>query len=198
MFKAGYDHKMLIALHKELTTWKTGQLRLHCLSQYDEQVQSVLKAQRRLGWKQFLEGLLVQEWHTYTTQILDPTEHPVYASTISKAIKAGWQLIHNTWTARNTQLHLTDRIHEVEGRTELLQAIEVEWNIGLSCLPHNDFGYLFTMSKQTLATKSLTCQKDWLAMIKKGRELHRDHNRVQDAFTHPGALRTWIGLDKEN
>ena len=49
----------------------------------------------------------------------------------------------NIWEARNKQLHETDRIKDLEGKKEIMEAIEAEYELGLRYLPAYGFSYLF-------------------------------------------------------
>jgi len=52
-----------------------------------------------------------------------------------------WEMIHTLWMERNEQLHKTDRIHELHGKQNLLQAIRAEHEIGISTLPFHMNAY---------------------------------------------------------
>ena len=111
-------------------------------------------------------------------------------------IKKGWNLIFGIWEERNQRLHQTENILDIEGRQELLTAMTNEWSLGLSVLPASDYGYLFTKPLTFLQNQSLDWQKDWVATVKQGRELYRDHHRIDDGFSRQGPLREWIGMSK--
>ena len=113
-----------------------------------------------------------------------------------RMITKGWDLIFNVWEERNHRLHHTNHIFDLEGKKELLIAMEHEWRLGLSCLPASDYGYFFTKPLSVLRQQSLDWQKDWLATVKQGRELYRDHHMLTDDFSKQGPLRDWIGMTK--
>mmetsp|Transcript_11929 Transcript_11929/g.14799 ORF Transcript_11929/g.14799 Transcript_11929/m.14799 type:complete len:100 (-) Transcript_11929:158-457(-) len=52
-----------------------------------------------------------------------------------------WEMIHTLWMERNEQLHKTERIHELHGKQQLLQAIRLEHEIGRGTLPVHMNGY---------------------------------------------------------
>jgi hypothetical protein len=97
-------------------------------------------------------------------------------------IKAQVQLLQCVWDQRNKQLHETNRIHELEGLPELIQSIRTEWSLGIGTLPAVDFSHLFSITLDTLLSKSIDSQKDWLSVIKLGQRLHQDPNLVDDGF----------------
>ena len=100
------------------------------------------------------------------------------------------------WEERNSKVHDTDRIKDLEGRPQLVAAIHTEWAIGASILPASDFAYLFRIKKQDILGKSIDFMKSWLAIIRQGRELYKDPKLPVDDFSHTGALRSWLGLPK--
>ncbi len=195
LYKCGLDLKILLPLYKELMSWKQGEHpnTVHSLSSYEDDVRQVLQAQRVIGWKQFLEGLWATEWERYVTA---HNTHPLKTAEniIGKCIQKNWDLIFNLWEGRNKRLHETDHIADLEGRTELITAIHGELRVGIGCLPTVEYRYLFTMPKQRILNKSLEWQKGWLSTIKMGREIYRDHHRINDDFSKKGTLRNWLGM----
>ena len=191
LIQIGIDTTTIKGIRDELILWKEGSN--DSCSSGDEQIDKLLTSQRKLGWKQFMEGLLSNQWYNLLITNNDYNRYKVIAI-MSKIIRANWEFIFNIWTERNSKLHDTDRIKEFEGRPDLIEAIKNERRIGISRLPHNDFGYLFTMKEDTLFSRSLEGMKDWLAIIRGGRELHNDPKTPQDQFSRQGPLREWIGL----
>ena len=98
------------------------------------------------------------------------------------------------WTGRNQQLHNSERIKDMEGKHELKEAIRKEFSIGLSRLPTYEFAYLFEIKLRTLLKKSFEYMKEWLSIVKQGRIVHRDPNKVDDKFEKKGPLRESLGL----
>ena len=80
------------------------------------------------------------------------------------------------------------------GKKEIIDAIEAEFDIGLSGLPAYEFSYLFRPKLEELASKTLESMREWLSIIKQGRITHRDRNRVIDNFAREGALKRSLGL----
>ncbi len=113
-------------------------------------------------------------------------------------IKTNVELLQSIWTGRNKQLHETNKIQELEGLPELQESIRTEWTIGISVLPAVNFSYLFLTDLQTLVSKHIDSQKDWLALIKLGRSLHNDPNTNHDGFSVKGPLSRWIGITDDN
>jgi hypothetical protein len=85
----------------------------------------------------------------------------------------------------------------MEGLPELIRSIRTEWSIGISTLPAVDFSHLFSHTIDDLLNKSIDSQKDWLAVIKLGRRLHKDPNTHYDGFSRKGPLSRWIGISDD-
>ena len=50
---------------------------------------------------------------------------------------------------------------------------------------------------QVLITKSIDYLKDWILIIRQGRQLHKDLKYIMDKFSTSTALQQWIGLQQE-
>jgi hypothetical protein len=161
--------KAIVAIMKELQAWRENLPDLD-IEHLSPSLSSVIINQRKIGWKQFLEGLLAKEWIKYQTNHYSQINSKKTGLTWSKKIfRFHVILLQRIWTGRNKQLHNTNRIHELEGLPELVHSICTEWSIGLSTLPAVDFSHLFSRSLEELLQKSIKSQKDWLAVIKLGR-----------------------------
>ena len=114
----------------------------------------------------------------------------------SKCIRAIHTFTWNIWNDRNTQLHHTDRIKEMEGRFPLEIAIRREWYIGLGRLPASEFAYLLSGSIDRLLESSLPSMRRWLAVIRNGRILLDKDNVISDEFMTNESLRKWVGIIK--
>jgi hypothetical protein len=189
--------RAIIAIMKELQAWRE-QLPFPNIDNLSPALHTVISNQRYIGWKQFLEGLLAQEWIKY--------QHDHYIQNHSKKTGLTWSkkiirlhvnLLQKVWTGRNNQLHKTNMIHEMEGLPELILSIRTEWAIGISILPAVDFSHLFSTPLEALLQKSIESQKDWLAVIKLGRRLHNDPNLHSDNFSSKGPLSRWIGISDD-
>ena len=197
LYKIGLSTSLLLPLKDELMIWKIGQSTTTTYTPQhhrDYECDQLLRKQKTLGWNQFLEGLYISEWKEYIDSICP--ERYSTDKLLSKMIKLGWDFLFGIWDERNQRLHQTDHILDLEGRKELLLAMEQEWRLGLSLLPASDYGYLFVKPLRYLQQQSLDWQKDWVATVKQGRELYQDHRRIDDDFNKQGPLRDWIGMSK--
>ena len=76
----------------------------------------------------------------------------------------------------------------MEGRQEIINAIKAEYDVGLSRLPAYGFSYMFKKKQEELTTTSMDNMIHWLSIIKQGRIVYKDPNRIKDDFFEPGAL----------
>ena len=201
-----YDHQ-LIKLHTcyylrkaiiyELLSWRRNSLQQPpTLSHADETLKEAILEQRQLGWKVFLEGLVSVKIVNYQKAYHQQSDKShLHFSWPKKAIKAGWNMITTMWEHRNTFLHQSDIIEDLEGLTILNNTIQMEHNKGLSKLPMLEFSHLFRLSMHELMEKSLEGKKDWLVTVRLGRNLYNDTSSP-DEFETNLTLRNWIGLPK--
>ena len=91
------------------------------------------------------------------------------------------------WIGRKEQIHKTDKIKDLEGRKELIKAIQ---EVGLSRLPVYGFSFMFKKKQNELVKESMDSMKTWLSIIKHGRIVHLDPKQIQDEFDMEGALQT--------
>jgi hypothetical protein len=186
---------LLVTIRYDLIAWKLNNNKQASLDLLNTYQRSVITEQRLIGWKQFLEGLYSEKWIQYQDNLFRE-DHSKRSglSWASKAYRAGWNLIFNLWKFRNSKLHETDRILDMEGRKELDNAIIQEWTIGIGSLPAIEFSYLLSGKIEQTLTRSIQHKRSWLAIIRQGRVLHEDPNLIQDEFMTNGALRSSIGL----
>ena len=82
----------------------------------------------------------------------------------------------------------------MEGRQEIIEAIQKEYSIGLGRLPAYGFSGMFKKKEEELIHSSMESMKHWLGIIKQGRIVYKDPNRVTDGFSQPGALQKSLNL----
>jgi exonuclease III len=189
--------KAIVAIMKELQSWREN-LPLPDIDSLDRSLRAAITNQRLIGWRQFLEGLLAQDWIDFQQQhYLEINSKKTGLTWSTKIIKLHTNFLQQIWTGRNNQLHKTQIIQDLEGLPELLQSIRTEWNTGISTLPAVDFSHLFSLGLDNLLRKSVNAQKDWLAVVKLGRLLHQDPNINIDGFSTKGPLSRWIGISDD-
>ena len=173
------------------------------------EIDKVLQAQKKIGWNLFLEGLMAEEMIDY--------QHEYYKSKSSRksgtkwgeaCIRLNWDLIFAMWENRNKKIHDTDVIDLLEGKEELLRALEHEVIKGKGELPAR-FHSSFNITMEEMLKKPLKFQKQWFASIRGAREIHRDRHLREDEFTQRytnprrvnaeskpirNPLREWVGL----
>ena len=80
-------------IRNEIEAWRNNLL-LPTLSNMNESLQDTILAQRKIGWKSFIEGLFTKKWRQYQqeyfTEIESKKGHNLWTS---KAIRACWKYI---------------------------------------------------------------------------------------------------------
>ena len=112
----------------------------------------------------------------------------------SKLIQALWEFTSQVWGDRNSRLHDTEIIKDLEGRKQLEKAIRREWDTGLGNLPAAEFSYLLSGSLETILKRSLFSLRRWLAIVRNRRILLDAQNLITDKFMEDVALQRWIGI----
>ena len=194
LLKLKTNYYLRRAIILELETWRKGN-RIHDMSYADESLQQAIRSQQAIGWRTFLEGLVVQDIITYQHQYLKQCDSNLNGSTWAKrVIQASWKFLLKIWAFRNEKTHEKDNIDALEGIEALEEIITQEWERGLSKLPALEFTHLFRIKKKKLLKKSTEWKKDWLLTVKLGRQLYNDELINKDVFDTNPALREWIGL----
>ena len=151
----------------ELNSWR-DMTPSRSLRHLDPDLTKVILSQRLIGWDKFLEGLICTGMIEYQSDYFLDTESRYHAPTWGvKVIKNCWNILWNIWQARNSQLHHTAHIQDMEGYKELRSSILQEWRIGLGQLPIQEFSHFFKESLQSLLHKGLESQKSWFLTIQK-------------------------------
>ena len=186
--------QLLVAIRNDVMAWRkgyptpaTGHLPLG--------LQRAIFAQRDIGWKQFFEGLVAKHWGAYMSQYYLHKKTKNTGRTWSKRlIKYNWEFTHEIWTSRNTQLHETERVKELEGVSILRQTVMKEWEQGLGRLPAADFSHYFSMKSEELMNFSTDYLKSWLLIVRQGRILMDGRHLLNDEFATSRTLQQWIGI----
>ena len=155
LMKIGTCTRAVMAIRNEIIAWRND-------STYPDtedlgcDLAEVILAQRDLGWRAFLDGLLTTKWAQYQKIHFElrgsKRSHNLW---VSKTIRACWSYNVSIWTARNEQVHKTDRIKDLEGRKEIIKAINNEYRIGLGRLPAYGFSYMFKKDPNELTKSSM-------------------------------------------
>ena len=192
--KIGTSKVLRTVILTELTTWRHNQLPLNT-NTLPLQIQQLIHQQRKLGWKNFLEGVLLKDW-AHQQHNLKNKRYSYQRSRVwsKKLIKLNWWLLQSMWKFCNEKLHNTQVILDREGHKELKLAVTKEWKIELSRLPIRDFAYLFQVKWKKLRDSSTEYMKLWFAKVRLGRELYNDPKLLHDEFSEKGPLRKWAGM----
>ena len=160
------------------------------------EVKNTIQLIRELSYERFLEGLIPVQLISYQEFFFWSDPRSLHPGKLwgKKLFKLIWDMVHSIWTARNAQLHETNRIFELQGLPYVKQAITSEYNLGLHRLPAFEFSMLFSSRLEIVLQRPLPSLKQWLLTIRLGRTLHGGINMIQDEFSINGPLRTWLGL----
>ena len=112
----------------------------------------------------------------------------------ARMYKTVWDCTFTLWEHRNTQLHETKRIADMEGIEQLKQSITKEYAMGIGRLPACDFSHMFRTKLEDLLTKSDEVLQNWFLVIRQGRLLMDSDHLIEDEFQTNKALQKWIGL----
>ena len=182
------------ALFEDIQAWRYG-LPLPDLDDYSQSLQQAVQEQRRIGWKQFFEGLFSKQWarHMNTFYIAQGNYH-TSNKWIRRLTRLAWEVSYKVWESRNSQLHKTQHIQDMEGVPILKQSITNEWKQGLGCLPASEFSSFFSPTLDHILTKSEDYLKQWLLTVRQGRLLLDPRHLIHDEFETSPALRDWVGI----
>ena len=188
---------VITALKEEIRAWRL-QLQSPDLNEYPLLLQQAIIEQRRLGWKQFFEGIISTKWELYMRSYYGATGNYNSSTKWAKQlIQQAWNMTFNIWNERNKQLHETQRIQDLEGVPTLQTSLRMEWQQGLGRLPASEYSGYFTQSLEDIMLKSIDTQKQWLLTVRQGRILLDPTNLIHDEFASSNALQKWLGVSYE-
>ena len=153
----------------------------------------IFRTQMILGWESLLLGLIV-------TPII-VTQQKYYSDLGSRKlgtrwacnlIQKLWHIVHHIWIHRNSILHNTSSIDNLNGIHTLDSAISQEYSTGHNTLPPVYHPY-FQIPCASILSKSVLYKKRWFLVIRTARESQCDFLPI-DAFSTSVSLRQWIGL----
>ena len=185
---------MLLAIRGELQAWRNGN-DYPSIIQYPTAIQRAILQQWQLGWKLFLEGITSQQWQTYMTSYYRGKRSNKNALLwASRLHKYTCELIQTVWEEGNSQLHHTQRIHDMEGVPILQSAIRAEYAKGIGRLPAAEFSHHFRLPIDQMLQTNIDTQKTWLQIIRQTRILMDSSHLIEDEFTTSRALQQWINI----
>jgi hypothetical protein len=87
---------LLVTIRYDLIAWKLNNNKEASLRLLTTSQQNVIKEQRQIRWKQFLEGLISKQWVLYHDEIFKDNQSKQSESAwAAKLYRTGWTLIHN-------------------------------------------------------------------------------------------------------
>ena len=189
------DPYAILAIQRCLIRWRLGHDPSSLDDRYDTTLRKVLQDQHSLGWRCFCDGLIATSWIEYQQKYFrDTKSRRSVRLWASKLIQALWEFTAQVWGDRNSRLHDTEIIKDMEGKQKLEQAIRREWDTGLGNLPAAEFSYLLSGSLETILKRPIFSLRRWLAIVRNGRILLDTTHLITDEFMEDEALRRWIGI----
>ena len=194
LVKIGTCISAVRAIRDEIRSWREN-LPYPSLQHLPEVLVPVILSQRQIGWRSFLEGIYSKEWKRYQEKHFQDINSKRSADLwTSKAIRIGWTYLTTIWQHRNEQLHKTERIKDMKGKNEIIKAIKAEYKLGLGRLPSYGFSYMFRKKIDDMIKSDMDTMIQWLSIIKQGRIVYDDPNRIKDEFFDKGALYKMLDL----
>ena len=194
LLKLKTNYYLRRAIILELEAWRKTDF-THNSDYADPMLLQAIQKQRDIGWRAFLEGLMVKDIITYQHTYMQQRDLQSSGATwAKKVIQASWRFLLKIWEFRNEKTHEKANLEALEGIEALKDVIIQEWKRGLSKLLALEFSQLFRIKRKKLLKKSTEWKKDWLLTVKLGRLLYKDKSNIEDVFDTNPALREWIGL----
>ena len=146
--------QLLYAMREDLTAWRSHQP-YPAVDEYPLTVQAAVLNQCIIGWKQFCKGIVSQSWSEHmTTYYAAKGNFPSSDTWKKKFGKMVWEFTYSVWEERNSQLHKTQHIKDMEGSAALKEAIKAEWQQELGSLPASEFSSLLSSTLPDLLNHS--------------------------------------------
>ena len=150
--------------------------------------------QQKIGWAQFMEGLISSKWSQLQDQYKDKLEYMTGETWAKRVIQMIWKMNFDIWTKRNLKLHESEGIlEELEGGEELRKAMIQEFELGPQNI-HIELHQLFQGNIEELLQKPIDTKKKWFQIVRTAKEALGHHR--SDEFAKNGPLRKWIGLNR--
>lgn len=129
-------------------------------------------AQRRYGWRRFMDGFWAKEWEEIQAQYMLQNHNKKSArNLISLLQRRIWQIPWELWEHRNNELHQEgDRTHRQE-TTDLNNIINQEWERGRDTLPQR-YNSLFNTTRERLLEALFFKKQQWIASVWVARQHH--------------------------
>ena len=194
LVKIGTCVSAVRAIRDEIVAWRNND-QYPSLVHLPDELKEVIQAQRNIGWKSFLEGLYSKKWKAYQETHFNKIGSKRSPNLwTSKAIRIGWTYLSTIWQYRNEQLHKTERIKDMKGKKEMIKAIKAEYKLGLGRLPAYGFSYMSKKKIDDMMKYDMDSMIQWLSIIKQGRIVYDDPNRIKNEFFEKGALYNMLDL----
>ena len=146
-------------------------------------------AQDRIGWKNFIEGLLSIKWRQaqsryYKCQSISSISPRQWLSKLQSRL---FKLGHALWEHRNRVLHNPNSQYNCRMLQQLHQEIIYEYHRGAENLPPRDRGR-FSLPLGDILTKPTTHKQAWLLNVSAARDAEA-RRQMEQADLHSQSLR---------
>ena len=91
-------------------------------------------------------------------------------------------------------IDISYEVTDEEGLPILIQAVTEEWTLGLDSLCPQAFAEHFSDTLNNLLSQPSEQLKLWFIEVREARKTTTSSQPIQDDFSYPGALRSWVGL----
>jgi hypothetical protein len=186
------------AIYDNLVLWREGSEEGLDLDE-NSPAAAAIKAQTRLGWRNFLDGFLAREWRAMQTQFYeDSKSRRSSLRWVSLLIRQCWTVSQKFWQHRNKAVHAEDADNEETLTLSLNNTIHGQFDRGPDTMPRNITRHLFRGNIHALLRKSTGLKRQWLSHIVEARErqLRIDGADADEATLAPERqlLKSWLTL----
>ena len=151
-------------------------------------LRKAIRQQDRIGWQNFLEGFLTQNWRKVQTMYLKQIKsHKSSLLWMSRLQQKMWGILKAMWKDRNDTLHRDgNAVHRHEIRAIDAEILS-EWQTGIDILPRQRYEHLFRGERQHRLNDNIHQKMMWLCSIWSARERYgstrtRDRDIIASDF----------------
>jgi hypothetical protein len=180
---------IITIIRSRLSTWRRSQGGDEFHIQ-DQGLRSALEGQDRIGWRQFLDGLLHIGWATAQQRHYERIgSRRTGKSWASLLIRKLWDLEHSLWQQRNDSVHDEEAMADRRKRSAQRQ-VRDEYALGSRELAQGD-RYLFDRNMSEMLRQDVETMEQWVTGVRAARKYFREvvykTSKAQRDF-----LRNWL------
>ena len=184
---------IVLTLFPLLLHWQSRAVSDNYISRsWPDTVRSAFVSQARIGWDNFLDGLLSKEWSCLQDKHYQSLgSRRLGSKWCSDFSKQLWIAVFAMWAHRNDVMHRTGKITEFSGGMELTAACRNEFAFGHADLDEIYHPY-FDISRADFLKESTDYKRNWFSIIRQARE--NAGQQYTDLFATCQSSRDWVGL----